>query len=97
MSNTGPWQTLGSGARAILSNRNILLLGLSCSFFEGAVYTFVFMWVPTLGGLSAEGSENFPFGLVFSCFMVSVTIGGSLYQPALRIMKVCKLAHACLL
>jgi hypothetical protein len=73
----------------------ILLLGTAQAFFEGAVYTFgealftlnksdcsnyyvVFMWVPTLQKL-APGTGNLPTGLVFSCFMLCVTVGGILF------------------
>ena len=67
--------------KVITSNPNILLLGLSQSFFEGAIYTFVFMWVPSL---IQSTSGSIPTGLVFSCFMLSMTIGGILFSILLQ-------------
>jgi hypothetical protein len=65
----------------ITKNPNILLLGLSQSFFEGAIYTFVFMWVPSL---IQSTSGSIPTGLIFSCFMLSMTIGGILFSILLQ-------------
>lgn len=56
----------------------VLCLGLSQSFFEGAVYTFVFMWVPSMLQLLLPDGQ-LPTGLVFSCFMLSMTLGGMLF------------------
>lgn len=80
-------QTDATGVTTILSSFNesaaiiykspvILLLGLAQAVFEGAMYTFVFMWVPTLMALSPG---QLPTGLVFSCFMLSLTMGGMLF------------------
>merc|ERR1712078_800764 len=60
----------------VISDKRILLVAASTSLFEGSMYTFVFMWVPTLLGLT---DEPLPTGLVFSCFMCCITIGG---QPS---------------
>ena len=57
---------------AITASPAVLFLGLSQAFFEGAVYTFVFLWVPTL--LSVNGG-TLPTGLVFSSFMLAMTAG----------------------
>ncbi|CAD7934861.1 unnamed protein product [Amoebophrya sp. A25] len=54
----------------------MLCLGLSQAFFEGAVYTFVFMWVPNMQLVA--GTKAIPYGLIFSCFMLSMTLGGAL-------------------
>lgn len=53
----------------------IMCLGLSQAIFEGAVYTFVFMWVKVLGMLQTDSSLH--TGLVMTCFMLAMTIGGS--------------------
>jgi len=63
---------------------NIWCLGISQAFFEGAVYSFVFMWVPSLQAVS--GAEPIPTGLVFSCFMLAMTCGGFLTTLLLPIM-----------
>ena len=64
----------------IYENPAIFFLGLSQAFFEGAVFSFVFLWVPSL--LSA-GDGILPTGLIFSCFMMSMTIGGIVFSRAL--------------
>eukprot|EP01042_Synura_sphagnicola_P000912 gene912-1021_t len=58
----------------IVSSPSILLLGLGQAFFEGAMYTFVFNWVPSM--IAVSPSASLPTGLVFSCFMLAMTIGG---------------------
>lgn len=71
--------------KVIYENPAILFLGLSQAFFEGAVFSFVFMWVPSL--LSA-GDGVLPTGLIFSCFMISMTIGGIVFSLALSYLPV---------
>jgi predicted MFS family arabinose efflux permease len=63
----------------VVSDKRIMLVAASTSLFEGSMYTFVFMWVPTLLGLT---KEPLPTGLVFSCFMCCITIGGLLFERA---------------
>lgn len=66
----------------------ICLLGLSQACFEGAVYTFVFMWVPVLLSVYPSAFPDIPrteltplpTGLCFSCFMLSMTLGGMLFS-----------------
>ncbi|DAZ99773.1 TPA: hypothetical protein N0F65_001282 [Lagenidium giganteum] len=77
--------------------RNVLAVGLCYSLFEGAMYTFVFLWVPTLS--AASSGEPLPFGLVFSCFMLCIAIGGkafdlsrSLLAPRVLSIVLCGLA-----
>jgi len=67
----------------VVSDKRILLVAASTSLFEGSMYTFVFMWVPTLLGLT---KEPLPTGLVFSCFMCCITIGGLLFERAKSIV-----------
>lgn len=75
-------KSMKSSLRIIRSNPTILYLGLSQAFFEGAVYTFVFMWVPSLLAVT-EGS--LPTGLVFSAFMLAMTLGGMIFGMVLPI------------
>jgi len=63
----------------VISDKRIMLVAASTSLFEGSMYTFVFMWVPTLLGLT---KDPLPTGLVFSCFMCCITIGGLLFERA---------------
>ena len=85
--------TLGSGFSQAWNvifdptDRTVLFIGISQSLFEGGMYTFVFNWVPALRAASGE-NVDMPQGLVFSCLMICVTIGGlltdSLWVLALR-------------
>ncbi|GMH58143.1 hypothetical protein TrRE_jg5406 [Triparma retinervis] len=72
------------GWSATLSNPDILKIGLIQSLGEGAMYTFVFMWVPTL--LSLAPNSDVPTGAVFSSLMIAITMGGSVFP----------LVHSCL-
>ena len=69
----GLGRTFLEGVRAIFADKTILFLGIVQSAFESIMYIFVFLWTPILD--SAGG--NWPLGLVFSCFMVSIMIGSS--------------------
>jgi len=61
------------GARIIFSNQVILLLGIIQSLLESCMYIFVFLWTPVLD----NGST--PLGMVFSCFMVCIMVGSSIF------------------
>ena len=52
----------------------IAMLGAMQALFEGAMYTFVFLWTPAL---SPKG-EDIPHGMIFSCFMVSSMVGSAI-------------------
>lgn len=78
-------QSVRLSVKVICASPQILFLGLSQAFFEGAVFSFVFMWVPSL--LSA-GDGVLPTGLIFSCFMISMTIGGIVFSLALQHLPV---------
>lgn len=44
------------------------------------MYTFVYNWVPTLMTIFPEGQDfSNSQGLIFSCFMLSISIGGGLF------------------
>lgn len=75
------------GLKCILGEKSVIALGLMSSLFEGAMYTFVFMWVPTLQGLG-DANSSIPTGLVFSCFMMCVSLGGSLFSVLLPCFRV---------
>ena len=46
--------------------------------FEGSLYLFVFAWVPYLQEVSLPDKQP-PLGYIFSCFMVSMSLGSLLY------------------
>ena len=49
----------------LVSNEKVFLLGLIQSCFEAAMYSWVFLWTPSLEGSLAPG-EHLPHGLVFA-------------------------------
>jgi hypothetical protein len=72
--------SIKTSVQVMRTNPTILFLGLSQAFFEGAVYTFVFMWVPSmLTVCSSAGMGALPTGLVFSSFMLAMTLGGMVF------------------
>jgi hypothetical protein len=50
------------------------------SFFEAAMYTFIFMWTPAIEERTSVGKDDIPFGLIFASFMVSMMLGSSLFS-----------------
>eukprot|EP00970_Alexandrium_tamarense_P005622 scaffold931_cov200-Alexandrium_tamarense.AAC.10 len=67
------------GWKLVGSDSKVLRIGLIQALSEGGMYTFVFMWVPTL--LSMEPPGGVPTGCVFSALMMAITIGGIVFQP----------------
>lgn len=56
------------------ADKKIALLGAMQALFEGAMYTFVFLWTPAL----APAGEKIPHGMIFACFMVACMSGSAL-------------------
>jgi predicted MFS family arabinose efflux permease len=82
--------SLSKGFDLVRNDSRIAALGLGQSCFEGAMYTFVFMWTPALksqaesdveqgGGANGETTSSY-LGLIFAVFMVCVMIGSSCFQ-----------------
>ena len=71
--------TFASALRVIFADPRILLVGSMQSFFEGGMYVFVFMWVPTLMTAMPEG-QSLPTGLAFSSLMACTSIGGTIFD-----------------
>jgi MFS family permease len=67
------------GWGATLSNSHIWRIGMTQALSEGGMYTFVFMWVPTLLSMNPPG--GLPTGCVFAAMMMAITIGGMVYPP----------------
>lgn len=65
------------GWKATYTDSKIWRIGLTQAMSEGAMYTFVFMWVPTL--LSMDPPGGVPTGCVFSSLMIAITMGGILF------------------
>merc|ERR1712032_150606 len=62
-------------------DRKAFLLGMVNALFEGSMYSFVFMWVPTM--LSALKGGGLPNGLVFASMMTCISLGGLLFSPSM--------------
>jgi hypothetical protein len=73
------------GWKATLSNSQIWRIGMTQALSEGAMYTFVFMWVPTLLAMDPPG--GLPTGCVFAAMMMAITIGGMIYPPIQSFVK----------
>ena len=71
--------SLATASQVVKSNRRVALLAAVSALFEGATYTFVFMWVPRLIAIYPYGG-GLPTGLIFASFMVCITIGGVVYS-----------------
>jgi MFS family permease len=65
------------GWKATCTDSKIWRIGLTQAMSEGAMYTFVFMWVPTLLSMNPPG--GLPTGCVFSSLMMAITMGGILF------------------
>mmetsp|Transcript_12693 Transcript_12693/g.13966 ORF Transcript_12693/g.13966 Transcript_12693/m.13966 type:complete len:478 (+) Transcript_12693:88-1521(+) len=73
------------GWRTTINDSRIWRIGLTQALSEGAMYTFVFMWVPTL--LSMEPPGGVPTGCVFSAMMMAITMGGLVFPPLESFVK----------
>ena len=82
--------SLQKGFKLISSDSRIAALGMGQSCFEGAMYTFVFMWTPALksveeaaaeaSGHDSKQSTSQYLGLIFAVFMVCVMVGSSIFK-----------------
>merc|ERR1711920_513229 len=65
----------------IKTDRKTLMVGSVVALFEGSMYSFVFMWVPTM--LGALKGSPLPNGLVFASLMTAISLGGTLFSPSM--------------
>jgi len=77
------------GWKATLNDSKIWRIGLTQAMSEGAMYTFVFMWVPTLLHMDPPGGV--PTGCVFSSLMMAITMGGMMFPVVNGVVR--KLMH----
>ncbi|ORX49943.1 DUF791-domain-containing protein [Piromyces finnis] len=63
-------------------NFTILSVGLIQSFFEAAMYIFVFLYCPVLEDAHKLGGhkDELPFGLIFAGFMICIMIGSRIFN-----------------
>ncbi|KAF8644904.1 hypothetical protein AX16_008187 [Volvariella volvacea WC 439] len=67
---------LGQAWRIVRQDPLLLVLGLTQTCFEGSMYLFVFIWVPSL---QEAATSSPPLGYVFSSFMICMMLGSILY------------------
>jgi len=67
--------------RLVTTDRKAFLLGSVHALFEGSMYSFIFMWVPTM--LAALKGSSLPTGLVFASMMTCISLGGLLFSPSM--------------
>ena len=93
----GSSEHLFADAMATIVRRpTIFLLGLVQSFFEGSMYTFVILWVPTLAGLvpgGKPGQRDFAAlspgqGWVFAAMMLCISLGGQVFEGMMAVTSV---------
>jgi len=72
--------SLALAGQTMARQPSLWLLGLVQSLFEGAMYTFVFNWVPMLEPLAPSSATPFPHGLVFACFMLCIATGSTAFD-----------------
>ncbi|KAJ7064974.1 hypothetical protein C8F01DRAFT_1128976 [Mycena amicta] len=63
--------------RIVSNDVRLLVLGVTQTCFEGSMYLFVFLWVPSLQEFSIMGL--LPLGYIFSSFMLSMMLGSLFY------------------
>lgn len=74
-------QTLENAYEAIKSDPVVIMLGISQSLFEAAMYVFVVMWTPALEDTSTTPVSH---GWAFSTFMLCIVLGGTAYKQYLK-------------
>ncbi|KAL0579251.1 hypothetical protein V5O48_002755 [Marasmius crinis-equi] len=69
---------LAQAWRIVKKDPLLIALGFTQTCFEGGMYLFVFLWVPSLQE-SAQSNEQLPLGYIFSAYMVSMMLGSLIY------------------
>lgn len=72
---------------SLISDEKILLLGVSQASFEGAMYTFTFVWTPALQSAAGQQAE-IPHGTIFATFMAATMVGSSLFSLFSRTARI---------
>jgi len=65
--------------KKVITEPSLLVLGFTQTCFEGSMYLFVFLWVPSLQE-TVPSTTTLPLGYIFSCFMISMMLGSLLYS-----------------
>lgn len=80
---------ISDAVKLLRNDRNILLMAVIVSCFEGSMFAFVFNWTPALDSKTVPP----PHGIIFALFMMAcmcgasvATIVGNAIKPNLRLM-----------
>jgi len=68
--------TFRNALKQVFGNCMVFCLGLEQACFEGAMYSFIFMWTPAI----RQQSEDAPLGKIFSTFMLCSMLGSQLFS-----------------
>eukprot|EP00471_Norrisiella_sphaerica_P003764 CAMPEP_0184491540 /NCGR_PEP_ID=MMETSP0113_2-20130426/20653_1 /TAXON_ID=91329 /ORGANISM="Norrisiella sphaerica, Strain BC52" /LENGTH=437 /DNA_ID=CAMNT_0026875953 /DNA_START=46 /DNA_END=1359 /DNA_ORIENTATION=+ len=71
---------LTNAFKIVSSQKEVVVAGACQSLFEGAMYTFVFMWTVAMEKAAAVSGMETPHGYIFAIFMVSCMIGSCTYK-----------------
>ncbi|KAI4517989.1 hypothetical protein EV121DRAFT_260659 [Schizophyllum commune] len=78
---SGEMKKLAQAWKLVRQDPVLLTLGLTQTCFEGSMYLFVFLWVPSLQEARDPSlSGPLPLGYIFSSFMVSMMLGSQFYS-----------------
>jgi MFS family permease len=72
--NTSVTENFAAACKLLKADRNMVLLCVVVSAFEGAMFAFVFNWTPALDSKDVPP----PHGIIFALFMMSCMIGASI-------------------
>ncbi|EJF56799.1 hypothetical protein DICSQDRAFT_140930 [Dichomitus squalens LYAD-421 SS1] len=84
------WKRVSEAWGIVRADKRLLVLGLTQTIFEGSLYLFVFLWVPFLqGSKPSTGTRThaLPLGYIFSCFMISMTLGSIIYTSIISLSR----------
>merc|ERR1719486_1263619 len=63
--------------QTVMTNPQVLCLGIVCSIYEASMFIFVFMWTPAL---TEEGAPKPEYGHIFAAFMVMSMLGSQVFS-----------------
>ncbi|XP_023334222.1 molybdate-anion transporter [Eurytemora carolleeae] len=80
-------QTYKQGYKTIISNSNILRIGAVQALVESSMFTFVYLWTPTL----SAGGTAAPLGRIFASFMVSIMVGSFIFRRLIKMISAARI------
>ena len=75
----GVLAALLEAGRLMRADSRLWMLGIMQACFEGGMFAWVSQWYPALYEVK-DPADSLPGGLVFSCFMLCISIGANLYS-----------------